>query len=318
MKAKYTKKIYALPKRFLQGFKGAVTPLADMRQYTSWKIGGAADWLLEPADEEQVLAIMDLAAKTKVPLTVIGRGTNLLVSDRGIAGVVMRIGAAFAGWQLTDDNKVTVGAGELLAALSKGTAAQGLAGLEWACGIPGNVGGALAMNAGAYGASMDMVVTEVTVAAYDGAKAPKAVIKKLSGAELGFGGYRSGCVGGNVLALSAVVQLTKGDAAALLAKIKDTIATRAKNQPLEYPSAGSVFKNPDGSHAGYLVECAGLKGLRVGDAEVSQKHGNFIVNRGAATAADVLALIARVQAAVLADSGYQLQCEVRVLGREMA
>lgn len=311
-------KIYALPKRFLQSFGGRIEPLADMRKYTSWRIGGRADWLLEPADESQVLAIMELAAAGSVPLTVIGRGSNLLVSDRGIAGVVMRIGEAFAGWRRLPDNRVQAGAGELLAALAHGTAAAGLAGLEWACGIPGNVGGALAMNAGAYGSAMAAVVTEVRVAAYNEPKAKKAVIKTLSGQELAFGGYRSGCVGGDMIALSATLQLAGGEAAALLAQIRETIAARAKNQPLEYPSAGSVFQNPAGSHAGYLVESAGLKGLRVGDAEVSQKHGNFIVNRGAATAADVLALIGRVREAVQAHSGYRLECEVRLLGREQA
>lgn len=318
MKIVEKKKIYALPKRFLRGFGGRVEPLADMRRYTSWKIGGRADWLLEPQTEEQVLAVLDLVQGCKLPLTVIGRGSNLLVSDRGIAGVVLRIGEAFGGWRRLDDHRVLVGAGEMLATLSRQTAAAGLAGLEWACGIPGNVGGALAMNAGAYGSSMDMVVTAVRVAAYNEPKAKKAVIKTLTGDELQFGGYRSGCVGVGRLALACELTLRDGDADELLAQIRETIATRAKNQPLEYPSAGSVFKNPDGSHAGFLVESAGLKGWRVGDAEVSVKHGNFIVNRGQATAADVLALIERVQAAVLAATGYQLECEVRVLGRDMA
>lgn len=314
---KKIKKIYALPKRFLCGFGGKIEPLADMRNYTSWRIGGAADWLLEPQSEEQVLAVLDLVRETKLPLTVIGRGSNLLVSDCGIAGVVLRIGEVFGGWRRLDGNRVEVGAGELLAALSRQTAGEGLAGLEWACGIPGNVGGALAMNAGAYGSSIDAVVTKVRVAAYNEPKAKKTVIKTLVGDELGFGGYRSGCVGEGRLALSAEFQLSEGSADELLAQIKETIATRAKNQPLEYPSAGSVFKNPDGSHAGYLVESAGLKGMRRGGAEVSVKHGNFIVNRGGATAADVLALIGAVQAAVAAHSGYHLECEVRLLGREM-
>lgn len=318
MKKKYVKKVYALPKRFLRGFGGRVEPMADMRRYTSWKIGGAADWLLEPADEQQVLAVLDLVRNTQLPLLVIGRGSNLLVSDRGIAGVVLRIGEAFSGWRRLNENHIEVGAGEMLANVSRQTAAAGLSGLEWACGIPGNVGGALAMNAGAYGSSMDMVVTAVRVAAYNEPKAKKAVIRTLAGADLQFGGYRNGCVGAGLLALAATLRLGDGDAEELLAQIKETIATRAKNQPLEYPSAGSVFKNPEGSHAGFLVESAGLKGWRVGDAEVSQKHGNFIVNRGAAKAADVLALIERVQEAVLEQTGYQLECEVRLVGREMA
>lgn len=318
MTVKYKKKIYALPKRFLQAFAGRVEPLADMRRYTSWKIGGQADWLLEPQTEEQVLSVLDLVQETHLPLTVIGRGSNLLVSDRGIAGVVLRIGEAFAGWRRLDEHRVLVGAGEMLANVSRQTAAAGLAGLEWACGIPGNVGGALAMNAGAYGSSMDSVVTAVRVAAYNMPKAKKAVVRELTGDELQFGGYRSGCVGAGLLALAAELTLRDGNADELLAEIKETIATRAKNQPLEYPSAGSVFKNPEGSHAGFLVESCGLKGEREGGAQVSEKHGNFIVNRGGATAADVLALIERVQQQVAEQTGYRLECEVRVLGRDMA
>ena len=314
-KAPKHKKIYALPKAFLQQFGGRVLPMCDMRQYTSWRIGGAADWLLEAESEADVLAVLNLAARYDIPLTVIGRGTNLLVSDAGIAGIVLRIGAAFDKIEYQADNRVRAGAGVLLAALSRRTAERGMTGLEWACGIPGNLGGALFMNAGAYGGSMSAVVTEVRFAAYNDAKAKEAVIGTLSGDDLRFD-YRTGCVGEGMIALAATLQLAPGDAAASLAQIDDIIATRAKNQPLEYPSAGSVFRNPEGSHAGYLVESAGCKGMRCGGAEVSQKHGNFIINTGEATAHDVLRLIEQVRRVVQAKTGYALETEVRLLGRE--
>ena len=313
---KTPKKIYALPKDFLRQFGGKITALADMRRYTSWRIGGAADWLVEPETEADVLAVMDFCGQNKLPLTVIGRGTNLLVSDAGIAGVVMRIGEKFSAVEYLPENRVWVSAGALLAAVSKETAAKSLSGLEWACGIPGNIGGALMMNAGAYGSCMADVVTEVKVAAYTGAEEKKAVLRTIAGDELCFGGYRSGCIAGDMVALSAVLQLAEGDAETSLAQIRETIATRAKNQPLEYPSAGSVFRNPEGSHAGYLVEQTGCKGWQVGGAQVSEKHGNFIINLGDATANDVLTLIERVQTHVLQQTGYALETEVRLLGRD--
>ncbi|MBQ3199854.1 MAG: UDP-N-acetylmuramate dehydrogenase [Firmicutes bacterium] len=313
---KTPKKIYALPKSFLQQFADKITALADMRRYTSWRIGGAADWLIEPETEADVLAVMDFCGQNKLPLMVIGRGTNLLVSDAGIAGLVMRIGEKFSAVEYLPDNRVWVSAGALLAAVSKETAAKSLTGLEWACGIPGNIGGALMMNAGAYGSCMADVVTEVRAAAYTGAEEKKAVLRTVGGDELCFGGYRSGCIAGDMVALSAVLQLAEGDAEKSLAQIRETIATRAKNQPLEYPSAGSVFRNPEGSHAGYLVEQTGCKGWQVGGAQVSEKHGNFIINIGDAKAGDVLMLIKRVQTHVLQQTGYALETEVRLLGRD--
>ncbi len=288
--------------------------MADMRQYTSWRIGGAADWLLEPASEQDVLLVLETAARYGIPLTLIGRGTNLLVSDDGIEGIVLRIGSAFDKIEFLPEGRVRAGAGVLLAALSRRTAERGLTGLEWACGIPGNLGGALFMNAGAYGGSMSAVVTEARFAAYTDAKAKKAVLETVSGERLRFG-YRSGCVSEGRVALAATLQLAPGDAAASLAQIEQTIAERAKNQPLEYPSAGSVFRNPDGSHAGYLVETAGCKGMRCGGAEVSAKHGNFIINTGGARAQDVLCLIEQVRQTVLIKTGYKLETEVRLLGR---
>lgn len=304
---------------FAAGFGGKILANAPMTEYTSWRIGGAADWLLEPASAADVAAVLELCAQNELPLVTIGRGTNLLVSDKGIAGVVMRIGEAFSAVEYLPEHRVKVGAGALLAALSRETAARGLSGLEWACGIPGNIGGALIMNAGAYGSSIGEYVTEVQVAAYTGTEKARAGVRRLTGDELAFG-YRSGCLDAlaelTPVALEATLQLSPGDSEASLAQIRETLAARAKSQPLEYPSAGSVFRNPVDSHAGYLVEQSGCKGMTVGGAQVSTKHGNFIINTGGATAADVLRLIGQVRAVVAEKSGYILETEVRLLGRE--
>lgn len=307
-----------LMRDFAADFGGKILADAPMAEYTSWRIGGAADWLLEPASAEDVAAVLELCAQNDLPLVTIGRGTNLLVSDKGIAGVVMRIGEAFSGVEYLPEDRVRVGAGVLLAALCRETAARGLTGLEWACGIPGNIGGALMMNAGAYGSSIGELVTEVTVAAYTGTEKARAGVRRLTGDELNFG-YRSGCLDAladlSAVALGATLQLAPGDAEASLAVIRETLAARAKSQPLEYPSAGSVFRNPPDSHAGYLVEQSGCKGMTVGGAQVSLKHGNFIINTGGAKAADVLCLIDQVRAVVAEKSGYILETEVRLLGR---
>lgn len=299
-------------------FSGSIRPNAPMSEYTSWRIGGAADWLLEPASLDDVRKTLDFCRENELPLTVIGRGTNLLVSDAGIAGVVLRIGDNFNRVDLKQEGGswlVRAECGVLLAALSRQTAEAGLTGLEWACGIPGNLGGALMMNAGAYGASIGEFVTEVQAVAYNEAEKQKAVLQTIQGEALRFG-YRSGCLAENMVALRATLRLTAGDKESSLRQIGEILASRRQNQPLEYPSAGSVFRNPEGSHAGYLIEQAGCKGLRCGGAQVSEKHGNFIINLGGAQAADVLQLIGQVQKIVAEKSGYVLEPEVRLLGRQ--
>lgn len=298
---------------FAAGFAGQVRQQAPMREYTSWQIGGPADWLLEPCDYAGALSVMEYCQREEIPLTVIGRGTNLLVSDKGIRGVVLRIGENLSRVEYLPGGLVCAEAGVLLAALSRQTAEDGLSGLEWACGIPGNLGGALMMNAGAYGSSIGEYVTEVEAAAYNEAENKSAVLQRLSGEQLHFG-YRSGCLAPGMVALRVTLRLRPGNAEKSLAEIAGILQSRRQNQPLDYPSAGSVFRNPEGSHAGYLIEQAGCKGLTVGGAQVSEKHGNFIINMGGATAADVLALIDKVQGIVAAKSGYELEREVRLLG----
>lgn len=300
------------------GFTGLIRQNAPMTEYTSWRIGGPADWLVEPGNPAEVMQVLDFCADNAVPLTIIGRGSNLLVSDAGIAGLVLRIGENLSRVEIepqADGYQVRAECGVLLAALSRQTAEAGIGGLEWACGIPGNLGGALMMNAGAYGASIGEFVTEVQVAAYTGAEKRKAVLQTLRGDDLHFA-YRSGCLPENTVALSASLRLSAGSREDSLARISEILSSRRQNQPLEYPSAGSVFRNPSGSHAGYLVEQSGCKGLTVGGAQVSEKHGNFIINLGGATAADVLSLIEQVRQIVAEKTGYNLETEVRLLGRQ--
>lgn len=300
------------------GFIGAIRQNVSMQEYTSWRIGGSADWLVEPANQSEVIRVLDFCADNAVPLTIIGRGSNLLVSDAGIAGLVLRIGGNLSRVEIepqADNYLVRAECGVLLAALSRQTAEAGVGGLEWACGIPGNLGGALMMNAGAYGASIGEFVTEVQVAAYTGAEKRKAVLQTLHGDDLHFA-YRSGCLPENTVALNVALCLPAGNREDSLMRISEILSSRRQNQPLEYPSAGSVFRNPPGSHAGYLVEQSGCKGLTVGGAQVSEKHGNFIINLGGATAADVLSLIEQVRQIVAKKTGYDLETEVRLLGRQ--
>lgn len=299
-------------------FGGSIRRNAPMSEYTSWRIGGAADWLLEPAGYDDVILALDFCRENNVPLTIIGRGSNLLVSDYGIAGVVLRIGENLSRvriWQEGEAYLVKAQCGALLAALSRQTAEAGITGLEWACGIPGNLGGALMMNAGAYGSAIGEFVTEVEAVAYNEPENKKAVLRTLQGADLCFG-YRSGCLAADMVALSVTLRLSAGNRQASLERISEILNSRRQNQPLEYPSAGSVFRNPEGSHAGYLIEQAGCKGLCCGGAQVSEKHGNFIINLGGATAADVLQLIEQVRKIVAEKSGYHLETEVRLLGRK--
>lgn len=294
---------------------GSIAKDVVMSGFTSYKIGGMADYFAVPKNSDDVIMVMDFCAEFDVPLIAIGRGTNLLVSDKGIAGMVMQIGDGFSDIEFLEDCRVKAGSGVMLAALSKQSAKAGLTGLEWACGIPGNVGGAVMMNAGAYEGNIGMVITKVHLVEYiETTTGKKAMARTVAGEDLCFG-YRSGCITPEMVVLQIEIQLAVGDSQASLARIKDIISKRAASQPLEYPSAGSVFKNPPNSHAGFLVEQANCKGMSVGGAQVSMKHGNFIVNIGDATAADVLALIKLVQAQVLAVHGVELETEVKLIGR---
>lgn len=288
--------------------KGTVILDAPMKKYTTWKIGGNADCLVLPADAADVVATQAFCREHQVPCQVIGNGSNLLVLDGGVEGVVIRIGEGMNGYTV-DGTLVTAGSGCVLARLARETAKLGLAGLEWAVGIPASIGGAAYMNAGAYGHCF--YETLEAVEAVDG----NGNICKLSVEELTYSYRHTRLMEEGYIVTKAMIRLKEGDAASLTAAADETMHLRREKQPLEYPSAGSVFKNPEGSHAGYLVEQCGLRGKRVGNAQVSEKHGNFIVNLGDCTAKDVLTLIEEVRDTVKKEKGYDLETEVLIIGR---
>jgi len=280
-----------------------------MLRHTSFCIGGPADALYVPRDLADLRAVLGAAQQLAVPITIMGAGSNLLVRDGGIRGLVVKIAGTFDQVSL-EGTRMTAGAGAQLSTLARRAAEAGLAGLEFASGIPGALGGALSMNAGAYGGEMKDVVRRVRVLRDDGMETT------LSAEEMLFGYRQSVLQHQNLVALEAEMELTIGDMAEISAKIEELNRRRREKQPLTLPSAGSVFKRPPGNFAGTLIEQAGLKGCRIGGAEVSTLHAGFIVNVGNATAKDVELLIRHVQQVVQEKSGVSLETEIRILGEE--
>ena len=279
-----------------------------MSGHTTFRVGGPADAMFLPASAEEVVAALDAAKRFGVPALVIGNGSNLIVRDGGIRGLVVALGEAFSDVTL-EETVVTAQAGAPLSRVASFAQANGLAGLEFASGIPGTLGGGCAMNAGAYGGQISDVLIDAQVLL-------NGEVRTLTRDAMQMG-YRSTLPlreGGVVL--SARFGLKPDDPEAILSRMKDLNARRRDKQPLNFPSAGSVFKRPEGHFAGAMIQEAGLKGRSVGGAQVSEKHAGFIVNAGGATAADVLALIGVVQDEVQARTGIRLETEVRILGED--
>lgn len=280
-----------------------------MAKHTSFRIGGPADLLAQPADEAELAALLQVASEHAVPVTLIGNGSNLLVRDKGIRGLVIKLGNLFSGVEVCG-NTMTFGCGVSLAMASKKAASLSLSGLEFAVGIPGTIGGAVYMNAGAYDGEMAKVVTKVRVMDEQGKTS------ELAASELDFAYRHTALQNSGHIVTSVTVSLVPGDADAIAAKMADFSQRRISKQPLELPSAGSMFKRPPGYFAGTLIDQTGLKGYTVGGAQVSTKHAGFVVNIGGATASDVLQLISDVQSKVFAAHGVHLEPEVLVLGEE--
>lgn len=285
----------------------AVYPNEPMSRHTSFRIGGPADVLVCPKSEEALCEAVRAAKEAQLPLTILGNGSNVLVRDEGIRGIVLNTAL------LTDvqcsGTVIEAQSGALLSVLSKTALQHSLTGLEFAGGIPGSLGGALFMNAGAYNGQMKDVV--LTSRYYD---RNTDTIGTLHGEEHAFD-YRTSVFKAHPewIALSAQLQLKQGDETEIRAMMDDFAQRRRDKQPLNYPSAGSTFKRPTGYFAGKLIQDAGLMGFRVGGAQISEKHAGFVVNKGDATCADVLALIEAVQEKVMQKFGVQLEPEVRVL-----
>lgn len=279
-----------------------------LSQHTTWRVGGPADLFIYPRSKYELERAMQIVRKHGLPWRVIGRGSNLLVRDGGIRGVVFKIGEGLDDLSI-DGTRVVAGGGCSLIKLSRQTARQGLTGLEFAEGIPGTVGGAVCMNAGAHGSETSRVLTSAEVILDSG---ERVVFSK---EELGFR-YRTSVLQGTVqgIVTEASFQLAYGDPKKIASEMARFRDRRKQTQPLQYPCAGSVFRNPPGDHAGRLIEASGLKGYRVGDAEVSTQHANFIINRGQATATDVLALIDHIVRTVEERFGVRLKTEVQVVG----
>ena len=280
-----------------------------MAKHTSFRIGGPADVLAQPGNEAELAELLKRAAHHAVPVTLVGNGSNLLVRDKGIRGLVIKLSNLFSSITV-EGNVLTFGSGISLAMASKKAASLSLSGLEFAVGIPGTIGGAVYMNAGAYDGEMAKVVTSVQVMDRQGQSS------QLKADELDFSYRHTALQNSGLIVTSVTVSLQPGEAESIKAKMDDFSQRRIAKQPLELPSAGSMFKRPVGYFAGTLIEQTGLKGYTVGGAQVSTKHAGFVVNVGGATAKDVLQLIRDVQDRVLAAQGVQLEPEVLVLGEE--
>ena len=278
-----------------------------MKNHTTFRIGGPADALALPKTPEEVAEVVHFCHEHAQPYYVLGNGSNLLVSDEGYRGLVLQLYRNFNDIQVNGET-ITVQSGAMLAAVARTAYQTGLTGLEFASGIPGTIGGAVVMNAGAYGGEMKNVLKEVTVLTKEG----EVLVIPAKALELG---YRTSVIPKNGwIVLGAVLQLKKGDQEQILARMEELKEQRITKQPLDLPSAGSTFKRPEGYFAGKLIMDAGLRGFTVGGAQVSEKHCGFVVNRGNVTAADVWELICEVKRRVKEMTGVELEPEVKLLG----
>lgn len=289
-----------------------VTENAPMAQVTTFRVGGPADTLVTIPDADTAADLIALCHREGIPFFWLGNGSNLLVGDRGIRGAVLRLDPKAAKVTRTDDTTLYCDAGMTLQRLCLFARDNSLSGLEFAYGIPGTVGGAVYMNAGAYGGEMAQVVVSADCVARDGERFT------LTADELSLGYRHSSLMdypeNDNPIVVGVMLSLQVGEREAIAAQMRELIAKRQEKQPLEYPSAGSFFKRPTGHFAGALIEQAGLKGYRVGDAQVSEKHAGFVVNRGKATAQELCQLCEDVQTIVEQKAGVRLEPEVRFVG----
>ena len=278
-----------------------------MSRHTTFRIGGPAELFLVPKSTEEIVGIFKICREEGIPWFVLGNGSNLLVSDKGYQGVVIQLYKEF-GEVKVQGCQITAQAGALLSQIAAAAREESLTGFEFAGGIPGTLGGAVVMNAGAYGGEMKDVIKEVTVLTREGE------IRTLQEEELAMGYRTSAIKEAGYIVLSAVLSLEKGDKEQIKARMQELAGMRSSKQPLQYPSAGSTFKRPEGYFAGKLIMDSGLRGYQVGGAQVSEKHCGFVINTGNATARDVRNLMADVQRIVEEKYGVKLEPEVKFLG----
>ena len=278
-----------------------------MSRHTTFRTGGPASLFIRPEDEMAVLSVVKFLRSNECPFFILGNGSNLLVSDKGYDGVVISL-ENLNDVHIEGDTTIVAEAGVLNSAIASLARDNSLAGFEFAAGIPGTIGGAMIMNAGAYGGEMKDIVESVRVITPDG------VVAIISGSDCDFGYRTSALKRDGFVVTSASLALTKGDQTAIAEGMKELALKRKEKQPLEYPSAGSTFKRPEGYFAGKLIEDAGLRGFTVGGAQVSEKHCGFVINKENATSTDIYNLICEVKKRVLESSGVTLEPEVIMLG----
>ena len=279
---------------------------AALAPYTSMKIGGACDLLVKTADEKQLLTVLRLCRSENIPHFILGRGSNLLVSSAGWRGAVILLSGEKPEVEARG-NSLTAWAGVPLYALCSAALEHSLTGLEFAYGIPGSLGGALYMNAGAYGGEMKDVVTSCRYVGGDGE------IHEMSAAEMQLTYRHSVFSGSSMVITSVTMELVPGDKAEIKSRMEELMQRRRDKQPLNFPSCGSTFKRPEGYFAAALIEECGLKGFTIGGAQVSEKHSGFVINRGHATFEDVMAVVNEVKRVVLEKKGVELECEMLIL-----
>ena len=285
---------------------GCVRENVTLAPYTTMRTGGPAALFAEPRNAQQLAHVHQWAQAKGLPLLILGNGSNLLIADSGFDGLVIHLGRALSEVSVFA-NTLTAQAGASLAAAARAAAQASLTGLEFAAGIPGSIGGAVCMNAGAYGGEIAQVIVSARVLTPEG-------VRTVSKEELSLG-YRSSAVMQNGwVVLEATFELAPGSPDEIKATMADLAARRREKQPLQYPSCGSIFKRPVGYYAGALIEQAGLKGYRVGDAQVSEMHAGFVINRGHATSSEIYRLMQEVQRRVQAQFGVTLEPEVRLIG----
>lgn len=280
-----------------------------MKKHISFKVGGPADFLVKPKNEEQIKKLITLLKSENIPYIVVGNGSNLLVKDGGIRGVVIKISDNFNNFEVKDKT-VFAQSGALLSLMGRTVLNNNLTGFEFAAGIPGTLGGAIAMNAGAYGGEMKDIIKSVRLMDEEGN------IFELKNEEMEFGYRKSILSKKDYIVLSAVFELQEGNYDEIKNYMRELTKSRVTKQPLNLPSAGSTFKRPEGHFAAKLIEDSGLKGLTLGKAQVSDKHAGFVVNLGNAKAKDILDLIDVVKSTVYSKFGVMLEEEVKILGDE--
>lgn len=297
----------SLQKKVLQHLEGIECRFHEpMAKHTSFRIGGPAEVMAFPSSPEQVCEILIKSNLLDCKIYIIGAGTNILAPDDGLAGLVICLKDALDGMERLDSCRIRVAAGVTMARAAVFAAGLGLSGMEFAHGIPGTIGGGVYMNAGAYGGEIKDICESVTIVTQDG------LIRELSAQQMGFSYRHSRLDNSGDIVLSAVFRLTEAPPEQIKSKMQELVTKRRSSQPLDMPSAGSAFKRPVGGYAAALIDQTGLKGFRVGDAAVSEKHAGFVVNLGNATAQQVKTLLAQVSDRVFDATGIRLEPEVRI------